>query len=599
MRKLLLSSTAVLALWGCSDSTAPKVATSVAIVPGSLSFDAVGAKQVVHGTVLDQKGNPMSGQAVAWSAGSGAVNVAGLGGDSALVTAASNGTTTVSASSGAAAGSVQATVAQVPTQIQKTGGDQQAGTISGALAAPIAVKVMDRLGAGVPGVTVSFAVTTGGGGASAATAVTDAEGRAAINWTLGGSQGAQSLTVAVPGAPALAPAVFTATAVAQNVGGVFPTRIDDVAGMVNADLTPTPAVVVRNNVGVPLAGVSVTFAVASGGGSVTGATVLTNASGVATLGRWRLGSAGINTVTATVNGAGFTNNPVTFRAIGCQGGGGAGYGITLCFTTPMTASQRQTFETAAARWAQLITGDIPDVPVNLDANACSDETPSLNLNVDDLVIFASVPDIDGPGAILGQAGWCLRRSGGLPLVGVMEFDAADVATLETREQFGSVILHEMGHVLGIGTLWGSFGLLQSPSSSGNVLDTYYTGAGGLLGFNNIGGSTYTGGQKVPVENTGGSGTANAHWRESVQKNELMTGFLNLGSNPLSELTVRSLGDLGYAVNPALADPFFLTLTLRGNVTGTGSSLLNLGDDLYHGPRYTVDRSGRRTDVPSQ
>ena len=128
MRKLLLCSTAVLALWGCSDSTAPKVATSVAIVPGSLSFDAVGAKQVVHGTVLDQKGKPMSGQAVTWSAGSGAVNVAGLGGDSALVTAASNGTTTVAATSGAAAGSVSATVAQVPAQLQKFSGDTQTGT---------------------------------------------------------------------------------------------------------------------------------------------------------------------------------------------------------------------------------------------------------------------------------------------------------------------------------------------------------------------------------------------------------------------------------------------------------------------------------------
>src|SRR4051794_6205534 len=49
---------------------------------------------------------------------------------------------------------------------------------------------------------------------------------------------------------------------------------------------------------------------------------------------------------------------------------------------------------------------------------------------------------------------------------------------------------------------------------------------------------------VPVENTGGPGTRDSHWREAVFGNELMTGFVGPAGNPLSRTTVGSLQDLG-------------------------------------------------------
>ena len=51
-----------------------------------------------------------------------------------------------------------------------------------------------------------------------------------------------------------------------------------------------PSVKVTDAGGNPVSGVVVTFAVASGGGSVTGASATTNASGIATVGSWRLGT---------------------------------------------------------------------------------------------------------------------------------------------------------------------------------------------------------------------------------------------------------------------------------------------------------------------
>ena len=598
MKRALSCTVLALLLWGCSDSPSePKVATTVVVTPGSVTFDAVGATKVVHASVKDQKGGSMSGVALSWSSSSPAATVVGAGGDSAVVTAAANGTASISASTGTVAGAAAVQVAQVATVIEKASGDQQTGTVGAALPVQVRVRILDRLGSPVAGQSVTFAVTQGGGTLSPTTAVTGADGGAATTWTLGTGMGTpQAVSATLQGA-ALGAVTFSATAVAGPAATVAPNGGSGQGGMAGTALPTSPSVVVRDAGGLPLAGRTVTFAVTGGGGSVTGATATTNASGVATVGSWVLGpQAGLNQLTATVSGTGVADNPVIFGAVGCQGGGGAGYAITLCYTTPMTPAQRGVFENAAARWGGLITGDVLDVAAAIPGGSCGEGSPSLDLNFDDLVIFAGVEDIDGPGSILGQAGWCFRRTGSLPILGLMRFDAADVAALEADGRLGDVILHEMGHVLGIGSMWSTLGLLQNPSTASSVLDTHFSGTNGIAGFDAIGGTTYTGGLKVPVENTGGSGTFNAHWRESVLANELMTGWLDTGTaHPLSLLTVRSLADLGYTVNTAAADGFFLTLSVRapGGTTPRG---LRLENDEWKGPRYTIDRQGRRTRV---
>ena len=112
----------------------------------------------------------------------------------------------------------------------------------------------------------------------------------------------------------------------------------------------------------------------------------------------------------------------------------------------------------------------------------------------------------------------------------------------------------MGHVLGVWTLWDSpFALVQNPSlPSSPRVDTYFTGTFAIAAFDAAGGTSYTGGNKVPVENLLGVGSGDVHWRESVLMNELMTPVLN-GSepNPLSAITTQSLADLGYTVDSVL------------------------------------------------
>ena len=109
------------------------------------------------------------------------------------------------------------------------------------------------------------------------------------------------------------------------------------------------------------------------------------------------------------------------------------------------------FTQAAQRWQQVITTDLSDV------------SSSLYGSIDDLLIYATVVSIDGMNGILGQAGPDQFRSSGLPYHGIMRLGLADLAAMASNGTLLDVITHEMGHVLGLGTLWSSFGLRSGSS----------------------------------------------------------------------------------------------------------------------------------------
>jgi hypothetical protein len=501
--------------------------------------------------------------------------------------------------------------------------------------APVTLPVTFVVGSGqsivLSATTASFTGTTGGANPGAQTiGVTDGGSgtlpglAAAVTYPTGEPTGWLTATLYQKTAPAtltLAPNIAGLTSgthgaivtVSSSLSDVVPRTVaisltlvapsiiinagNNEAAMAGTALPTPPSVLVRDGLGLPMAGRSVTFAVTDGSGTLTSPVATTDVNGIASPGNWVLGSvANPNAISATVTGPGFgpSNNPVVFSATGCEGGGSPStYSITLCFVTSMTPTQRSAFEDAAARWGSLITGDLSDTPVSLAQGSCGTNSPSLNMTIDDLVIFARIEAIDGVNGILGAAGPCIIRSSNhLTLLGLMRFDIDDVASLEAKNQLRSVIQHEMGHVLGIGSLWQTFGLLKNPSTVGGpALDTYFAGVNAIDAFNSIGGSAYTGGQKVPVENTGGGGTINGHWRESVLANELMTGFINSGSNPLSVVSVRSLADIGYTVNASGADPFQLPLSLQA-LSPNASTRQAYGDDIIRGPLHTIDQRGR-------
>jgi hypothetical protein len=228
------------------------------------------------------------------------------------------------------------------------------------------------------------------------------------------------------------------------------------------------------------------------------------------------------------------------------------FDIELVYLTTMTPTQQAAFTAAANRWRTVITEDIGTANASrIPANACVEGQPALNEAINDLRIYVRVTAIDGPGKTLGSAGPCLTRaSNDLTVVGVMSFDSADLRDMENDGSLGDVILHEMGHVLGIGTLWSDKHLITGAGGT----DPFFTGTEAVTRFDMIGGMSFTG-NKIPVENRGGEGTRDGHWRESVFGKELMTGYINSGTNPMSVVTIGSLQDLGYAVSFAPANSY--------------------------------------------
>jgi predicted Zn-dependent protease len=221
---------------------------------------------------------------------------------------------------------------------------------------------------------------------------------------------------------------------------------------------------------------------------------------------------------------------------------GSPFAIEVRFLGGLTTTQKNAFKTAAERWARIIVGDLPSVMVDGEV-------------IDDVLILAQGVKIDGPGKVLGQAGPTDLRpatagaAAFLPAKGRMAFDTADLARMEKDGSLVDVITHEMGHVLGVGTVWTEKNLLKGAGSA----NPRFTGKRAVQEFRNLGGK----GTAVPVENTGGPGTADSHWRDTVFKNELMTGFVAGAGNPISRITVGSLQDLGYVVDFAKAEPYTL------------------------------------------
>lgn len=235
--------------------------------------------------------------------------------------------------------------------------------------------------------------------------------------------------------------------------------------------------------------------------------------------------------------------------------GSPGFNIVLNYSSAPTAPQAAAFAAAEATWESLITGyKLSDIANN-------------NVN-----ITVNLQAIDGVGGVLGSAGPTNAKLNAAQTAvtptylytqtGTMTFDTADVAGLLGDGSFDEVVLHEMGHVLGIGTLWDSSDVGFAGRQELYVNNSgQYTGAFGLAAYNAEFGQA---GTFVPVELGGGAGTANGHWDEvnggagltgrvslltgKDMRDEIMTGWLNTPAF-ISQLTIQGMQDLGYDVVP--------------------------------------------------
>lgn len=232
-------------------------------------------------------------------------------------------------------------------------------------------------------------------------------------------------------------------------------------------------------------------------------------------------------------------------------------------------SEVSALEAAAARWSEIIVGDLPATN-----------------GVDDLEIQYDFNTIDGPGGTIGSAGPQQVRQGSLiPFFGVMTFDSADTGNLDAG-QLEALFLHEMGHVLGLGTLWDFLGC----STCRDTGDPRYNNGQGITGAcpNAVQAFRDLGGVGEPqIELDGGGGTRCGHFDELLYRSEVMTGFLTTnpqtGISEISTMTVGSLQDLGYMVNFDAADDFVLPTPLASL-----AGLMQLNETEWTGEDMTME-----------
>jgi adhesin/invasin len=270
--------------------------------------------------VVDAAGNGVGGVAVTFAVASGDGSVViggvttGVDGKATVgawilgstpgpntLTASANGLTPVTFTATATGGTA---VAMLPlSQVTQSGVAGQQAT------SPPSVVVRDAQGNPVGGVTVNFNVTQGGGSISGGTQITGTNGVATVNsWTFGPLAGANAVVASASGLPNV---TFNATTTGIPTQVVLFNGNNQVAVSGTTVAIP-PSVRVTDGNGQGVGNVPVTFSVGSGGGSVTGGSAFTDATGVATVGSWTLGSGATQTLTASAGS--LAGSPVSFSA---------------------------------------------------------------------------------------------------------------------------------------------------------------------------------------------------------------------------------------------------------------------------------------------
>jgi hypothetical protein len=257
------------------------------------------------------------------------------------------------------------------------------------------------------------------------------------------------------------------------------------------------------------------------------------------------------------------------------------YVITPFPVVDVPESLRDNLAEAIRRWEAAVISDLSSgtLPAGEDAffepGDCAGFGHLVNgTAIDDLILLVNIDSIDGVGRILAQAGPCGIRTDTTPFVGILTLDEDDLLAMASEERVTDIIQHEIAHVMGFGTLWELFDVVVGTDTTSNPR---YTGASAVAAYQAVVDTATT----IPVENQGGDGTRDSHWRTSVFGNEIMTGF---ASQPgfdmfLSEMTIASFEDLGYTVDRSAADDTPLLGLLGSSLFGEGSDWGDLGYDV--------------------
>ncbi len=195
----------------------------------------------------------------------------------------------------AACGSDDPASPTTPQRLEKVSGDSQSVVVAATIAQPMVVRLLAENGSPLVGSTVTWALASATSGALAGvSSTTDADGRASMAFTAGTIAGTATITATVG---VLAPIAFTQKIVAGPPASLARAIGDGVAALAGAGVQLAARVVDAN--GNPVSGVTVSYAVGTAGGTLSAATVESDATGLARVTLTLGATPGEYTVTAT------------------------------------------------------------------------------------------------------------------------------------------------------------------------------------------------------------------------------------------------------------------------------------------------------------
>lgn len=397
----------------CSDGTKPPSTVTLTADSGTPQTGGAGTTLALPLIVkaTDAAGKPVEALDVTWAVSTGGGTVsATTTTTSSIGTSLVNwllgtkaGTSTVTATvSGAAPVIFTATItAANPSAVTKVSGDAQTGAAGSALPNPLVVLVADQYGNPAVGRTVAF-TTTGGNTVAGSPATTGADGKAQVTVTLGNTAGAGTVIATVTGVPAQ---TFSTTATARAASALTKASGDGQSATAGIALVNPLVAKVADQFGNPVAGATVTWAIASGGGTLSGTTTTTSAAGLAQVTYTLDTTPGPATVTATSGALGTVtfgatgNAPLTPAAVAKLSGDGQSAKVSTALANPLVVLVIDDMGNPAAgitvTWAVTGGGTVSAVTTITNANGQAQVTRTLGATAGTSTTTATVAGL-GP-----------------------------------------------------------------------------------------------------------------------------------------------------------------------------------------------------------
>ena len=280
----------------------------------SLIVVAEGTDLQLVARAFDSRGNLISGVTPAWHVDDN--SVASLD-STGVITGRNAGRTVIAARVEGVAAKSWVSVVTPAAAIALVAGSSQRALAGRGLAQAVVVRATNRKGSAASGKRVTFRLGEGQGAVDPASTVTDADGRARANWTLGLYPGRQTLFASVENVDSALAIQAEADPVAANTRVIALT--DSLKGHAGDQLADTVSIRVTDSAGRALADIPVRWSVLNGG-SVQAVDPRTDSLGVASA-SWRLSrKTGLQRVRAQVGAAaGLGIPPVTIAALALAG----------------------------------------------------------------------------------------------------------------------------------------------------------------------------------------------------------------------------------------------------------------------------------------